>query len=246
MIRIAICDDNRPFLEYEKKIVDDYLEGNRIDYVCDIYESGNALLADEARVKDYDLIVLDYQMDGLTGFDTAQRINKLCSNVAIAFATNFYDFTREGYKYRAVRYLVKQEKTFASEFCECIEYVLSHKSINEDIVLNLYDSSITVKIDDLIYIKSDDHYVKYCIKDKDTDTDHLIRRCSLDEAGKELPERFIRIHVRYIVNDKYAMRIHNGKMDVRISDDEMISLPIARNKADAVYKKFCLLKGAVL
>lgn len=245
MFRIAICDDNCPFLEFEKKIVDDYLDDNCVDHVCDIYESGNTLLVNESKVKEYDLIILDYQMDGLSGFDTAKRINALCPKVAIAFATNFYDFTREGYKYRAVRYLVKQEKTFASELCECIEFVLSHKAVDDNIVLNLYDSTITIKTDDIVFVNSDDHYVKYHIKDKNTDTDHLIRRCSLDEVGSELPERFIRIHVRYIVNVKYAMRIHNGKMDVRISDDEKITLPIARNKADAVYKKFCLIKGAI-
>ena len=246
MFRIALCDDCLPFLEYEKRIVDEYFDGGRIDYICDLFKSGDGFLKNGEGIRKYDLIILDYEMDGLTGFDTARSIYEIFPDARIAFATNFYDFTREGYKYRAIRYLVKQEKSFESDLHECLEYVINLKLEKKGIVLKLYDSSLSVDINDIVYIKSEDHYVFYHIKGKDTNRDHLIRRCSLDDAYSELTEKFIRIHQSYVVNVKYAMRVTNCKIEIRNEKNESMILPISRSKSNEVYRKYCLLKGASL
>jgi len=245
MFSVAICDDNITFLEYEKGLIDNYLSNRNIDYVCDKYVSGEKLVIKGQEINKYNLIILDYQMDGLTGFETARRIYEFAPDVAIAFATNFYDFTREGYKYRAVRYLVKQEVSFESELFECIEYILNREIANKTIILHLYDSVQEVKIEDIIYIKSDDHYVKYYIKGMDTEANHLIKRSSLDEICEFLPNGFVRIHQRYVVNLKNAMRISDGKIEMNYGELPPIMLPISRSKYEEVYKQFCLLKGAI-
>ena len=213
MFRVAICDDNVPFLNYEKDLIDGYLNSHSIHHICDAFTSGSSLIQN---IKNYDLIILDYQMEGLTGFETADLLHNTCPNSAIAFATNFYDFTREGYKYRAVRYLVKQEESFEIDLYECLQYVLLRDSGNKQIVIHLYDSVISVDINDIVYIMSDDHYIKYYIKNRDTEVDHLIKRGSLDKICIELPEQFIRIHQRYVVNVMNAMRIYKGKMEVSL------------------------------
>ena len=112
MIRIALCDDQQSFLELGKGIIERYLTQRSIDFQCDIYISGEDLLSQGEAISKYNSFILDYKMDGLTGFETALEIYGVYPNAKIAFATNYYDFTREGYKYNAVRYLVKQEETF--------------------------------------------------------------------------------------------------------------------------------------
>lgn len=245
MFNIAICDDNITFINYEEKLIESYMSCHNVDYECDKYLSGDELLSIGDEINKYNLIILDYQMDGLTGFETASKIYEIAPDSAIAFATVFYDFTRQGYKYRAVRYLVKQEDSFEEDLYECIEHILGRELCEKSVVLHLYDSVRKVDIDDIVFIKSDDHYVKYCIKGLNTDTDHLIKRSSLDEVCKELPDRFVRVHQRYVVNLKNAMRIYNGKIEMATSEGEIVSLPIARSKADQVYRQFCLLKGEI-
>lgn len=245
MFNIAICDDNITFINYEEKLIESYMSCHNVDYECDKYLSGDELLSIGDEINKYNLIILDYQMDGLNGFEIASRVYEISPDAVIAFATNFYDFTREGYKYRAIRYLVKQEQSFEEDLFECIECILKRESIDKSIVLQLYDSVRRINIDDVIYIKSDDHYVKYYVKGMNTDTDHLIKRSSLDEACKELPDRFVRIHQRYVVNLKNAMRIYNGRIEMAISNREIVALPISRSKADIVYRQFCLFKGAI-
>lgn len=242
MFRIALCDDNRSFLEYEKEIIDHFMTEHAVESVCDIYLSGNELVKTGDKIKNYDLFLLDCDMKGLTGFDTARKIYELFPGAKIAFATNYYDFTREGYKYNAVRYLVKQEKTFNAELMECISYVLKNSSQDEK-MLELSDSLVKVRMDNIIYIGSDKHYIEYFVKNEDCA--NYTKRCSLDEAQSELPEYFVRVHQRYIVNMKNAIQIKRNMIIIRKNDKETIELPIARNRYDEVNRKFCLIKGAI-
>lgn len=241
MIRIALCDDQKVFLEYERGIIEQYLTGLSVKYQCDEYISGGDLLSSNS-IELYDLFILDYDMDGLTGFETAQKIYELFPKAKIAFATNYYDFTREGYKYNAVRYLVKQEKTFKADLAECIDYILKTES-PKTILLKLGNGLTEVSIDDIVYIGSDKHYIEYFVKDLD-DT-FYIRRCSLDDALVELPEQFIRVHQRFIVNLKNAIQINRYEIVVKKSAKVTKKLPVARNRFEDVVRKFCLLKGQI-
>ena len=207
---------------------------------CDIFLSGAYLISQGIAIKKYNLFILDYDMEGLTGFDTANRIYELYPGAKIAFATNYYDFTREGYKYNAVRYLVKQEATFKTELFECIDTVYKLEP-KRKLLLELSDRSEEVTIDDILFIKSDKHYVQYYISS--VQSGNSMRRCCLDDAQSELPNCFIRIHLRYIVNLKKATKITRFKVIVKDDDNRIIELPIARNRYDEVNKRFCLMKG---
>lgn len=242
MIRIALCDDQLPFLELEKGIIERHLTQITVEFKCDIYISGEALLTQGEDISKYDLFILDYEMDGLTGFETAREIYGLYPNARIAFATNYYDFTREGYKYNAVRYLVKQEETFSAELIECIDFILRTEP-PKTILLELSDGSLEVAIDDIVYIKSEKHYIEYFVKEKEST--FYIRRCSLDDALIELPNYFIRVHQRYIINLKNSVQLRRYEVIIRKSGEETTKIPIARNRFDDVNRKFCLIKGEI-
>lgn len=160
MFRIALCDDNVAFLEYERDIVCDYLTKKGIEFQCDTFASGEMLLNEDTPIQEYDLFILDYDMDGLNGFETACRIYEIYPEASIAFATNFYDFTREGYKYNAVRYLVKQEESFCDELAECLCHVMI-SSQKRTMLIDTHNGQLEVIVDSVLYVYSDKHYVKY-------------------------------------------------------------------------------------
>ncbi len=194
-------------------------------------------------LEEYDLFIVDYDMDGLNGFETARKIYDLSPEAKIAFATNYYDFTREGYKYNAVRYLVKQERSFKTDLIECIEHVLRSER-KKTILLELSDGVLEVAIEDIAYIVSNRHYIEYFVKDRKST--FYIRRCSLDDALKELPKQFIRVHQRFVVNLKNATQIKGYKVIITKGKDENEEIPIARNRFDEVNRQFCLAKGEIL
>ena len=231
MFRIALCDDNLSFLEYEKSIIENYLTDCSVDFQCDTYLSGEALLRDGDVIKKYNLFILDYDMSGLSGFETALKIYEVFPGAKIAFATNYYDFTREGYRYNAVRYLVKLENTFVNELIECVGYVLKAKP-PKTILLELSDGVLEVAIDNIIYISNKENI--YCG-----------RRCSLDDAQVELPDYFVRVHQRYIVNLKNATQVKRYEIIVKKDKKDNTIIPISRNHYDEVNRKFCLIKGDI-
>lgn len=242
MFRIALCDDNLSFLEYEKSIIEKYFTDCSAEYQCDAFLSGEELIDLGNAIRKYNLFILDYDMIGLSGFETALKIYDVFPGAKIAFATNYYDFTREGYRYNAVRYLVKLEKTFVNELTECVGFVYNAEP-PKTILLELSDGVLEVAIDDIVYIKSEKHYVEYTIHNKG-DT-YYGRRCSLDDAQVELPGYFVRVHQRYIVNLKRAIQVKRYEVIVGKDRKENTIIPISRNHFDEVNRKFCLLKGDI-
>ncbi|MBO4907741.1 MAG: response regulator transcription factor [Lachnospiraceae bacterium] len=240
MFRIALCDDNTPFLEYEKEIIRQHLTEKSVEFKCDTFMSGVELLKNGESIRKYDLFILDYAMNGLTGFETARKIYEIYPEAKIAFATNYYDFTREGYKYNAVRYLVKQEKTFEAELKECLDLFLK-KEPKKTIFLELADRIIEVNFDDIIYLSSEKHYVRYFVKQRVSE--YLCRRCSLDEAQKDLPHNFVRVHQRFIVNLRTAKTIQRYEVILENYGQEMEKIPIARSRFEDVNRKYWLGKG---
>ena len=243
MFRIALCDDNQAFLEYERELICRFMTECNIEFQCDVFLSGKELIQTDKALEEYDLFILDYDMDGLNGFETARKIYDLSPEAKIAFATNYYDFTREGYKYNAVRYLVKQERSFKNDLTECIEHVLRSEG-KKTILLELSDGVLEVAIDDIVYIASNRHYIEYFVKDRRST--FYIRRCSLDDALKELPKQFIRVHQRYVVNLKNATQIKGYKVIITKGKDENEEIPIARNRFEEVNRQFCLAKGEIV
>lgn len=241
MFRIALCDDNKAFLEYERSIIEQHMSEKSLEVMCDFFLSGAELLAQQQLAQAYDLFILDYEMDGLTGFETASKIYEVSPQAKIAFATQYYDFTREGYKYRAIRYLVKQEDSFQTDLKECLECVLK-ADVNKKVILETSSSTIEVDVSDIAYIKSDKHYIEYFTIVREL---NLHRRVNLDVAQEELPEQFERVHQRYIVNLNYATEVKRYSITLKLPERDTIDIPIARRRFEGVYDQFVFVKGGM-
>ena len=85
MIRIAVCDDDERMLEQTLKLLKRYRKAH---LVTDVYTSGKALLT---AGKTYDIVLLDIDMDGLNGIETARRIRETDKEVKLIYITNYSD-----------------------------------------------------------------------------------------------------------------------------------------------------------
>ena len=108
-MRIAICDDEEIFLNKLHKHLSRILnyEGCTIEK----FSGGNALLSSFTKYK-YDIIILDIEMNGLNGIETAEKIRGVDRNVTIAFLTSHEDFAIQGYNVKAERYILKQQPDY--------------------------------------------------------------------------------------------------------------------------------------
>jgi len=214
MFTLIMCDDNKDFLEQEHKIASDYLSSCNIEYRILQFSNGVELLKCEL-LGSSDLILLDYDMEKITGFEVAKIIREKYSKPSIAFVTVFYEFAREGYKFDAIRYLVKQESTFNQELIDCLEKAIQIKAnrVNSVLTIDFCEETVSLLPEEIVYIQADRHYLNYCIVEGKT-TKIYRKREKINDSLRRLADTnmFALMRTGLIVNFKYVRSIVIAKL----------------------------------
>ena len=106
-MKIAICDDEeRSVSKIREDLVS--LQTSDDEFSFDEFNDGRSLLSDFTEGK-YAIIVLDIEMKGLNGLETAEFIRSIDDKVIIIFLTSYEKFACQGYEVRAFRYILKTQ-----------------------------------------------------------------------------------------------------------------------------------------
>lgn len=233
MFRIALCDDDAVFLKQEREMTEKFLRSKDIHFEIAEFSSGQTII-DENKIESYDLILLDFEMVGMDGFETAKRIREKSERPCIAFVTVFFEFAREGYRFDALRYLVKQENTFEKELQDCIQKaILVKENRQKNIrVFEFVEGKITVDIENLIYVLSNKHYLDFHVLDGD-DIRIYKMRAKLAQIQLELEEThmFAVARTGQMLNLKYVKVLdRQGTIAIQATNKTLsiIKLPESR------------------
>lgn len=96
MMKFAICGDTQLFLMQLRKMIEQIFLDKNEPLEIDEFSSGEDFLAAFSTEK-YDAVILDVQMKGLTGIQTAHEIRKTDRDVIIAFHTSFDSLDLDDY-----------------------------------------------------------------------------------------------------------------------------------------------------
>lgn len=105
-MRIAIVDDLAQERELLKSRLERQLERRKLTAAILEYESGDAFLRAD-RLQSFDVAFLDIYMPGLNGMETARTLRKGNKTCLLIFTTTSTDHALEGFRVRAMDYLVK-------------------------------------------------------------------------------------------------------------------------------------------
>ena len=108
MYRIAICEDEKPFLEENERICRSIME--KLDAEHEIFlfaDSATLLETFFAHGKRYDLLLLDIAMDETNGMELARKIRTHDPDSVIIFITSRPEYAIDGYGVGALHYLMK-------------------------------------------------------------------------------------------------------------------------------------------
>lgn len=239
MFRIAICDDEKPFRNSIKKYVERYLSEKEISYEVNTFGSGKEFLELGIELVRYNIIFLDINMDEIDGIVTAQKIREYSSEVYIVFVTAYIDYSLEGYKVDAARYLLKNNSNFDDSIYECMDTIL-HKMnyvvLKKNFKFNECEKDIP--IERILYIESKLHKLEFHVMEEKLML--YTRYGTLNELEKEMADfPFLRIHQSFLVNLKHIKSVAGYK--VLLSNNQELIIPKARYKG--VKSAFIAYKG---
>lgn len=148
-LKIAVCDDEMLFLKTLKKQISEILSNN--SYIILEFFSGEQLIESFQREK-FDIVILDIEMDGINGIETAKKIRAIDRSVTIAFLTSHENFAIQGYEVNAERYILKQqpEYMYREQLVALFkDYSQNHKRFN----YNKNGKAFSVNVSDIIYFE---------------------------------------------------------------------------------------------
>ena len=191
-LRIAICEDT----ESDLRNLKGQIEHSGVPYTLEGFSSGEDFVEEFSKGK-YDIIFLDVFMDKLSGVETAEEIRQLDSDVVIVFTTTSEDFTREGYRLNAYKYMVKP--VIIDDVIESLDLAVAKRDSNLEACLEIISDgrAVSIPFSDIVYVESRDSR-SYIVT---SEGQMLPTVTSLDTLETLIsPPRFLRSHRAFIVN----------------------------------------------
>lgn len=214
--KLAICDDSEADRQYVLSMVRRWAAEAGHTVQIDAFSSAESFLFHYAVERDYDILLLDIEMDAMDGVSMAKQLRRDNDTVQIVFITGYCDYISEGYEVAALHYLmkpVKEEKLFpvldrAAEKLAKNEKVLTLESGGEMVRLPIYQ------------IRYADVFGNYVTIHAQTD---VTVKMPLGKLEKALDERFYRVGRSAVVNLTQISRV--TKTEIRLSDGTVLPLP---------------------
>ncbi len=241
MLKIAICDDEKIFREKIETGVQEYMSVRHIECMTGSFCSGEELLKQGNRIDEYDIIFLDVDMGEMNGIETAKEVREYNQDAYITFVTAYFEYSLEGYKVNAIRYIIKNNTNLIQQIDECLDEVLKRmQTISAKVEFDFREGKMKIAVNKILYIESELHKLNFYIEEREVKKYTMYKK--LDEVESKLQNmNFIRIHKSFLVNMSYIENISGYKLILK-NGKELI---IPKTRYREVKDKFTTYKGEV-
>lgn len=232
-LNIAVCDDEKYYRQYIKKVITEYLEKEDVLFHIGEFADGKDFCKEESNIQKYDIIFLDIEMEGMNGMDAACRIREKNKEMDIIFITVMSEYVYDGYKVRALRYILKQN--LEKELPDYLKGMLKErKYFGQKMEFPFIGGNRKILLKDLLYIESSSHKLKFVREREDL---YMYGKIS-DIEPRLIDYHFVRCHQSFLVNLAHVDAIKS--YFVYLSNGTQIA--VSRQKLTEVKKKFLEFK----
>ncbi|MBO1305285.1 response regulator transcription factor [Enterococcus sp. 669A] len=230
MIRIAICDDEQRLRKELRKVVERSLQLKGRDYQLQEFDCGEALLA-ELSAGSIDILFLDIEMGQLNGMDTARLLRKQAPETLLIFVTSHPDYVFQGYEVKALNYILKPYKE--QKILEVLDAAIAELSEEpeQSFLVKHKGGQKRLLVQNICYFWSERRKIHVR-----TEEEVLTFYGKLNEIELEMPDCFVRIHNRYLVNINFVQE--TGTEYVSCAGQ---SLPLSRGNKQDLHVAFAKL-----
>lgn len=222
MVRIAIVEDDKMYEKQLEDFLHQYEKEKRETFEISRFTDGDEIV--ENYKAQFDIILMDIQMQFMDGMTTAEEIRKVDSEVIIIFITNLRQYAIRGYAVDALDYVVKPISYFA--FSERLARAIRRlkKRTSHTFVVKIRGGIARIDAADLYYVESRDHTMIYHTAKKNIEVSGTMKDAENLLAGF----RFCRGNKGYLINLAHVDAIQNDYAVVR---GEKLLLSRARKNA---------------
>lgn len=205
MIQIAIVEDEQACAKQLEQYLERYAMESKQQFQITIFHDGDEIV--ENYRGQFDIILMDIEMEFMDGMTTAQEIRKTDHKVIIIFITNMAQYAIQGYEVEALDYVLKPVSYFA--FTQRLGRAITRMNKRETkyITINAKTRVAKVPVSEIYWIESQGHRLTYHTGGKDYESTVNSMK-EVETLLKE--EHFFRCNKCYMVNLVHVKGIEDG------------------------------------
>ncbi len=248
-LRIVLVDDEKRIRTSLRHLIGMYFPSATVVSEAGDVETGFA----EIRKHQPDVVLMDIQMPGGTGFDLVKKLTPI--NFKLIFVSAFDKYAIQAFKFSAIDYLLKpvdpeelvkalqkatdliNEKDFSLKLETLMSNMnpVSHEP--KRILLKTQEAVHLVNLQDIIRCEADRNYTLFKLTDNRT----ILVSGSLIEYDDMLADSgFFRAHHSHLINLQFISKIDKHNFQIIMKDNSVI--PLATRKKDLLIQ--LLVKSA--
>ena len=227
-LKIAVVDDVQRDRNQIAEMTQRILSDASISHNISCYADGAALLDDICSGKKYNLLLLDVLMDELDGMALAQALRDQGNQTMIIFISVSHEMARQGYKVKALRYVVKPLEI--EELKEALLHGYKEWQAKKEILLPTENGHYRTSFPDIQFVEAFDRGTRFVMSGET-----VYSNLKFSEAEAMLPKSaFILCHRAFLANVANVKRIRPNEF-VMCSGD---LVPISKHRYAEVSRKF--------
>lgn len=229
-MKIAICDDEKMFVNRITELVIDYFQQRKIKIEVDTFLDPLVMLSSQ---EDYHIIFLDVDMPKLNGIQLGKQLRKSNRNAIIIYVSALVQYAFDGYSVHAFQYLLKRD--LSRTFSQCMDDVMLQLPSTGSYFIPTDMGGFKALLADIIYFEIQNHTI--IVHTRNFARDQWLFQGTISQIETQLEgSGFLRIHKSYLVNIRHILRM--GKAGAEITTGEV--LPCSRQKYNDLLTEYML------
>ncbi|MCL2254136.1 MAG: LytTR family DNA-binding domain-containing protein [Lachnospiraceae bacterium] len=232
MLRIAVCDENKDFLNSFCRTFSRWIEDQYENIVLFPFTSGDDLLYEIGECGHFQIVFLEIEQKPIDGLYIAAQISKLCSETMIIFMSSLKHYSKRVFQVHP--FYLFQKPIKYGELSNVMDDAVKRLETAKQNFHFIYDGFYySVPIKEIIYFYSEGRKVGIVCMDK---TFYYYEKLDLiEEKIKVMTEVFLRIHKSFMINKHYILVYRHDSVEMNGN----ANLPVSKSKRKFVKDILC-------
>lgn len=203
IMRIAICNRNKETGKNLKNKIYEYCAHKNIDAVVENFSSGEELLG---VASSYNLVFLDYELDGRDGLDIANEVKKLSNTTAVILCSDRGELVFKAFEANVFRFLLLPLSD--RELFRTLDSFFEAYNSTTSLLIKSGEELIRINVSEILFLEANNkHCVIYTTEEAFECNKTMARVYEMIKNNY-----FGKIHRAYVVNLSKVKKFNSNNM----------------------------------